>query len=351
MRFRNPAGHAGLLHSLLSLVNSLAGFLESRIALFANESKTALVQVLDFVDNGPRDSMAQGAVASALEQAVWDLAGRHAGVPVASLLNGDGARGIALYANINRRTVDRSPAGFVASATAAATAGFRVFKVAPFDDVTPQTVDTQEGRARIQQGMDRVAAVREAIGPDRELFVDCHWRFTPVAARQAIDALEQLHVVWFECPLPERADTIEEIAGLRRYANERGMRLAGLEELTSPAAFAPWLAAGAYDVVMPDVKYCGGIADLLAIGSDAARHRVACAPHNPTGPVCHAASLAACSALDAPVLLEHQWDETPWFFAIGGPAMPRPRRGESEVPRAPGLGVALDFTGLEVRIA
>lgn len=49
MRFRNPAGHAGLLHSLVSLVNSLAGFLESRIALFATESKTALVHVLVLV--------------------------------------------------------------------------------------------------------------------------------------------------------------------------------------------------------------------------------------------------------------------------------------------------------------
>ncbi len=49
MRFRNPAGHAGLLHSLLSLVNSLAGFLESRIALLATESKTALVHVLVLV--------------------------------------------------------------------------------------------------------------------------------------------------------------------------------------------------------------------------------------------------------------------------------------------------------------
>ena len=49
MRFRNPAGHAGLLHNLVSLLNSLAGFLESRVALFAKESKTALVHVLVLV--------------------------------------------------------------------------------------------------------------------------------------------------------------------------------------------------------------------------------------------------------------------------------------------------------------
>jgi len=49
MRFRNPAGHAGLLHNLVALVNSLVGFLESRVALFAKESKTALVHVLVLV--------------------------------------------------------------------------------------------------------------------------------------------------------------------------------------------------------------------------------------------------------------------------------------------------------------
>src|SRR2546421_2762034 len=49
MRFRNPAGHAGLLHNLVSLLNSLAGFLESRIALVAAESKTALIHVLVLV--------------------------------------------------------------------------------------------------------------------------------------------------------------------------------------------------------------------------------------------------------------------------------------------------------------
>ena len=256
---------------------------------------------------------------------------------------------IPLYANINRRTVDRSAAGFLLSASEAVAAGFRAFKIAPFDDVTPRDVDTTEGRERVRMGLARAAAVREAIGPDHELYVDCHWRFTQATAIAAIDALAELGVSWFECPLIEQTDSIPVIAKLRSHANARGMRLAGLEALDSHEAFAPWLDAGAYDVVMPDVKYCGGIAALIAIAHDASRRGVACAPHNPTGPVCHAASLAACSALDEPLLLEHQWDETPWFFSIGGAALPRPEGGVSALPAGTGLGVTLNLDGLDVR--
>lgn len=301
-----------------------------------------LASALAFVDNAPRDTLAEAAVTSALEQAIWDVCGRFAGEPVWALLGGDGSRRIPLYANINRRTVDRSPAGFAASAREAVAAGFSALKLAPFDELMPAIAETADGLARIAAGVDRVAAVREAIGPSHDIFVDCHWRFTPASAQRTIDALAALRVVWFECPVPEREDTIGVVTTLRTHANARGMRLAGLEELTSPEAFRPWLAAGAYDVVMPDVKYCGGIADLIAIGELAARHGAACAPHNPTGPICHAASLAACAALAPPNLLELQWDETPRFYTLA-PATPRPVHGECALPARPGLGVELEL--------
>ena len=303
--------------------------------------------LLSAVDNAARETLAVAAVASALEQAAWDVSARSAGVPVWSMLGGV-SRAIPLYANINRRTTDRSPEGFRASAAEAVAAGFRAFKLAPFDDLLPTNAATPQGRSHIERGLARVSAVRDAILPTHELLVDCHWRFTPDAAIDAIDALAEFGVVWFECPLPERQQSIAAIAATRRRANARGMRLAGLEELTSPQAFRPWLKAGAYDVVMPDVKYCGGIADLIAIGAEASRFGANCSPHNPSGPVGHAASLAACAKLAAPVLLEHQWDETPWFFAIGGEHLPRPADGVSALPSAPGLGVALHLDGLTV---
>ena len=335
-------GEASLLQHAAPLE---AAFVAARSAL----QGAPLATVVEFAATRARVTLADAAIASALEQAGWDLRARRAGVPVWAELEGDGSRCVPLYANINRRTVDRSTSGFLRSATEAAAAGFRALKIAPFDDVTPVNVDTPAGRDRVRHGLARAAAAREAIGSNAELYVDCHWRFTPASALVAIDALSELRVTWFECPLQEHVDAIPAITRLRDHANARGMRLAGLEQLCSKRAFAPWLDAGAYDVVMPDVKYCGGIAELIAIGREAARHGVACAPHNPSGPVSHAASLAACSALGEPLLLEHQWDETPWFFTIGGKGLPRPVNGGSALPFASGLGVALNLEGLNVR--
>lgn len=287
--------------------------------------------------------LATAAIASAIDQALDDRDGRARGRPT-SLAHGSLRRDtIPLYANINRRTTDRTADGFFASAAAIAARGWRAFKIAPFDGVTPDTCASPAGRAMIEAAVGRVAAVRDAIGPEAELYVDCHWRFTPPAARRAIDALAPLRVTWFECPLPEAHEHIDDLRALRGHANAMGMRLAGLEELTAPAAFARWLEAGAYDVVMPDVKYVGGIAAAIEVGALAATHGAACAPHNPTGPVCHAASLAACAAMDGFLVLEQQVDETPFFFEIAGDGLPRPVAGMSDLPGGPGLGVELDL--------
>jgi galactonate dehydratase len=287
--------------------------------------------------------LAAAAIASAIDQALDDRDGHARGRP-AALAHGSLLRDtIPLYANINRRTTDRTVDGFFASAAAIAARGWRKFKIAPFDGVTPENSASPDGRALIDVAIARVAAVRDAIGPDGELYVDCHWRFTPSAARRAIDALAPLRVTWFECPLPETPDHVDDLRALRGHANAMGMRLAGLEELTAPAAFGRWLEAGAYDVVMPDVKYVGGIAAVIEVGALAATHGAACAPHNPTGPVCHAASLAACAAMDGFLVLEHQVDETPLFFALAGDGLPRPLAGASDLPGGPGLGVELDL--------
>ena len=85
----------------------------------------------------PFATLPQAAVSSALMQAVWDADARRAGVPIAERLGGILRDRIGLYANINRRTRDRSPRGMAASARAARAAGFEAIKIAPFDEVRP----------------------------------------------------------------------------------------------------------------------------------------------------------------------------------------------------------------------
>ncbi len=285
--------------------------------------------------------MHESAVASAIEQACWDLRGQLAGCSAARLRGEPRRTRVRLYANINRRTVDRSPAGFVRSARIAIDAGFNALKVAPFDGLTPELCRSDQGRQLMDAGLARVAAVREAMGPGVDVFVDCHWRFDRGLAAAALRELAQAGVTWFECPLPEVPEHMDALRALRSEANARGVRTAGLEELTHPEAFRPWLAAGCYDVVMPDVKYAGGIGGVLRVGDLAAAHGTACAPHNPTGPICHAASLAACAMGAGMDLLEHQFDETPAFQALVDDALPHPRDGHCAVPEGPGLGVRL----------
>jgi galactonate dehydratase len=287
-------------------------------------------------------SQAEAALVSSLDMALLDLEGQARGLPIHALLGGAVRDRIPLYANINRRTVERTPEAFAASARVAAEAGYTIFKLAPFDDVTPERCAQGEAAALVEAGLARIAATREAIGPDGTLRVDCHWRFDPATATRVIDACAGFALDWIECPIPETADAVPSIVGLRRCAAGHGIRLAGLEMGTSPAAFAPYLEAGAYDVIMPDVKYLGGLGRFQELADLARRHGAVVSPHNPTGPVCHAASLHVAAVLPELDSLEVQFDETPLFDALIGGPVSAVTGGAAALPVGPGLGVAID---------
>lgn len=290
-----------------------------------------------------RDRVGDAAIASAIDMALYDLAGQREGVPVHALLGGARRDRIALYANINRGTTDRSPAGFAATAKRAAGQGFTAFKLAPFDELDPDVCAGPQFEAGLAAGLARVAATRAAIGPDALLRVDCHWRCTAPAAAALIEAAEPYGLDWIECPIAEIPANAAAIAGLRREANRRGIRLAGLEMGTGLGAFAPYLEADAYDVIMPDVKYLGGLALMADLAALAANHGATLSLHNPTGPISHAASLHVCAALPECDALELQFDESPLFDALlAGPHFTS-AGGFSAVPQTPGIGAALDM--------
>lgn len=286
------------------------------------------------------DGLQQAAVSSALRQAQTDLAARRAGVPLADYLGGFARRKIGIYANINRCTLDRSPEGMATSARRALARGHTAIKIAPFDEVLP-TMGRQEMTQSMGPGLARIEAVRDAIG-DRRLMVDCHWRFDFPGAGALIDACAQFDLHWIECPISETEADIPGLVSLRKRANAADMRLAGLETAIKRSGFAPYLAAGAYDVMMPDVKYCGGPQEMLAIATGMARHGVTFSPHNPTGPICHIHSLHICSTLPQADLLETQFDETPMFDSLVDRALPQPFEGRVELPTSEaGLGLSL----------
>lgn len=287
-------------------------------------------------------SLIEATALSALEQAVQDLLARATGLTLHQRLGAARRDAIPLYANINRGTAPRSPEQFAARALKAASQGFAAVKLAPFDGLTPQIASTSQGRALIDAGLARVAAVSDALArraPNTAVMVDCHWRFDEASARAMVHELQRLDVRWYECPLPESAEHHAALRSLRGLANSAGMQLAGAETMIGLAGFAPFLKAGLYDVVMPDVKHAGGLAMLLRIAEACAQHGVACSPHNPTGPICHAHSLHAAALIDDMPSLEVQFEETAQFFALADSGLPTFNQGASALPSGPGLGV------------
>ena len=155
--------------------------------------------------------IAQTAI-SAIEQALWDIMGQKLGVPIHTLLGGAMRDRIRLYANINRHVEDRSPDGFARAAKQAAAEGFTAIKMAPFDEVRGPTHIHTGSKATWRTGVERVAAVREAIGDEVELAVDCHSRFDPSEAILAAQAMAELNLFWFEEPVHyQHADELAQI--------------------------------------------------------------------------------------------------------------------------------------------
>ena len=289
----------------------------------------------------PRD-LPEAAIVSAIDHALWDLHAQAAGITLAQALGGARHGSIPIYANINRRTIGRSPADFAQSARNAIAAGYGAIKIAPFDEVDPARCASGAGHAALDTGLARIAAVRAAIGPNCRLMVDCHWRFDEATASALIRAIADQNLYWIECPIAEIAVNIPSLKRLRRQANAVGIRLAGLEQGIGVDAFRPYCEAGAYDVMMPDVKYVGGLRQTLEVAALLRQHGIDVSPHNPTGPVSHAISLHVAAAIAGCDSLELQYDESDLFDALAAGTLPARINGRSALPTAPGLGLRLD---------
>jgi len=283
-----------------------------------------------------RGGLPQRAAAGAAEQALWDITGKRFELPVYALLGGAIRKRIPVYANINRSTYDRSSRGFAEKALKAIGCGYKFIKISPFDEISKG----QTGKMPI--GIDRITAVRDAVGPHINIMIDCHECFSEFDAGEMLKRVADLNPFWVESPIPEKALRLNGLKRLRRQAGELGIRLAGLEKGEGLDAFIPYLQDGIYDVVMPDVKYCGGIQSARNIAALAEGYGVNVSPHNPTGPVCHMASIQLAATLSNLTMLELQFDESPFFNELAEKPIPQVENGFVDLPKGPGLGIELN---------
>jgi galactonate dehydratase len=265
---------------------------------------------------------------------MWDLQGQVLGLPVYKLFGGMLHPKIRNYANINRSTEERSPEGFARMAQAAVKAGFDAIKLAPFDDMPPMTSGAKTVADFTTLGVERTRAVRDAIGPERDLLIDVHSHMDLERGLALAKRLEPLKLFWLE----EVCRRFEDLAAINRTA---AMPTAGGESLFGVKGFYAYIIAGAVDIVMPDVKYCGGMLELKKIAAMAEGAGLPVSPHGPASPVGNVAAAHVCATLPNFQILEYSFGEVPWRAELVDPPE-QLANGLLSVPERAGFGITLN---------
>jgi galactonate dehydratase len=302
------------------------------------ENEREVQTVCGMSDAALQADRASAAAVSGLRTAVVILQALQNSVSLTAQLGGEDAESVQLYANINRAMLgkDRTPQSFAALAERAVRAGFRIVKCAPFEEVRPPSTPGKI-LTDAATGLARVKAVRDAIGPDIRLLVDCHGRFEPHSAPIIGERLAALGVGWFEEPL-EPTEYAAELADLGKIA---AVPLAGGENGYGVDFFRSLVSTGAVRTIMPDIKYCGGASEAYAAGAAVSEIGGQVSLHSPSGTASLLAGAHCTAALTNAMPLEHAVYEAEWRAELMVPAE-RVESGRLWFPGGAGLGASLN---------
>ncbi len=274
--------------------------------------------------------------ASALEQALWDVRGKAFSVPTYEFFGGRIQPRIRNYANINRSTEERTPDGFARMAEKAIKDGFDAVKLAPFDEMPRGLTDPVKIEEFTKAGIACATAVRNAIGPDRDLLIDVHSHFDRDRGLDLAQRLEPLKLFWLEEVTP--ANPVDDLAAINRMAK---MPTAGGESIYGVEGFYPYIRAEAVDVAMPDVKVCGGMLELKKIAAMAEGAGLLVSPHGPASPVGNVAAAHVVATVPNFNILEFSYGEVPWRAELIDPPEEL-TNGVLPLSNRPGFGITLN---------
>ena len=280
-----------------------------------------------------RGSMEFYCAVSGIEHALWDIAGKATGQPVYNLLGGATRTQIRVYANgWGGKSLDQ----LVESAKGVVGRGFTAMKFDPFPDPWRAYISRRDEDIAVE----RVAAVREAVGPDVEILVEVHRRLAPMHAVRVARRLEPYRPFWYEEPVSAR-----DIAGLAEARREINLPIVTGEELYTKAEFRDVFEQRAADIINPDVCNCGGILELREIAAMAEVYHVVVSPHNYNSMVLGlAATVHAAAGMPNFLIAEYFVNFEEVGKSITTPLVPV--NGVITLPTAPGLGVEVDEDAL-----
>jgi galactonate dehydratase len=218
------------------------------------------------------------AVLTAIEAALWDLAGKALNVPVYQLLGGKFRDKVRVYSDtaLYRNNLPE-PKVFAESALNAVKLGFNAIKFDLDEANDPNKYDrynwtTSEGE--VERMYNQIAAVREAVGSKIDICLDMHGRYDLVSAQAVAKRLEPLNVMWLEEPIPA-----ENVDAFKIIADSTSTPIAAGENIYLAYGFKRVLEIGGLDIVMPDIQKCGGLGEGQRIANLANLYYIPFAPH------------------------------------------------------------------------
>ncbi|MHB8589971.1 MAG: mandelate racemase/muconate lactonizing enzyme family protein [Candidatus Dormibacteraceae bacterium] len=231
-----------------------------------------------------------------LETALWDVVGKFCGQPVVNLVGGKVRDRVKAYANGwygDVQDLDR----LRKQAERVVSMGYLALKLDPFGAGGRELTKSELRRAR-----ETVAAVRDVVGPDIDILIECHGRFSVGVALEAIRAIKEYEPLFFEEPIP--AGNMDSQAWVTHAASALGARVATGEHTYARFGFEALLSRQAAHVIQPDLVYSGGFMETKKIAAMAEAHYVSVAPHNCDGPGKLACSVQLCANIPNFLILE-----------------------------------------------
>jgi L-alanine-DL-glutamate epimerase-like enolase superfamily enzyme len=277
--------------------------------------------------------------AAGLEVALWDLAGKALGQPVHMLLGGAYRRSVRVY-------LDRSGVADVADPDAWRALGERVVEDG-FDwlkvdleqvawDLAPDPWNRSLGTAEVAAVVERIARIRDAVGPAIDIGLDGHMVFDVESAIRVAHALGPLGLRWLEDPIP-----IVSLDSLARVRAESPIPIAAGEMFIADQ-FRQAVDAGAIDICHPDVLFVGGLREAQRVGSLADLHHLPVAFHDNGGAVNTIATAHVAATMPNLLGMEYHFHGAPWVATVARRDVPFMVDGAMPLTDAPGLGLELD---------
>ena len=287
------------------------------------------------------------AVLTAVETALWDLAGKSLGLPVYQLLGGKFRNKIRVYmdtALYQSKLPD--PEDFANAAKEAVDMGYTAVKFDLDQANDPNKYDHYNwtaSPAEIDRMYNQMASAREAVGPNIDICADMHGRYDAITGEKVAKILEPLNLMWLEEPIPA-----ENTDAYKKITESTSTPICAGENHYLAHGFRPLLEAAAVDIIMPDLQKAGGLGEGQRIANLANLYYVPFAPHMVASYLGAMASCHVCASVPNFMVLEWQiyFHKNPMFKEIVTFDGPMTENGFITLSEKPGIGVEINEEGM-----